>query len=121
MAQKNDKTMNEVELKNTVIDALEDIKGIDILALDVGHLTDVTDHLIIASGASNRQVKALADSVLMKCKEQNERAIGIEGLDQSEWVLLDYGIVVVHIMLPDTREFYDLERLWDMAASSRAS
>ena len=111
--------MDTLELKNTVVDGLEDVKGIDILVLDVGHLTDVTDHLVIASGASNRQVKALSESVIMKCKAQGERALGIEGLDQGEWVLIDYGVVVVHVMLPDTREFYDLERLWDMAASSR--
>lgn len=113
--------MTKDELKNTVIEALEDIKGIDIRVLDVSHLTDVTDHLIIASGASNRQVKALSDSVLMKCKGLGERPLGVEGLDQGEWVLIDYGVVVVHVMLPDTREFYDLERLWDITASKRAT
>ena len=111
--------METLELKNSIVDALEDVKGIDIIVLDVAHLTDVTDHLVIASGASNRKVKALSDNVIMKCKAQGERALGIEGLDLGEWVLIDYGVVVVHIMLPDTREFYDLERLWDMAASNR--
>lgn len=111
--------MNAEELKDVVVDALEDIKAIDIRVLNVSHLTDVTDHLIIASGASNRQVKALSENVLMKCKAQNERSIGVEGLDQGEWVLIDYGVVVVHLMLPDTREFYDLERLWDITASRR--
>ena len=113
--------MTKDELKNTVIEALEDIKGIDIRVLDVSHLTDVTDHLIITSGTSNRQVKALSDSVLMKCKELGERPLGVEGLDQGEWVLIDYGVVVVHVMLPDTREFYDLERLWDITVSNRAT
>jgi ribosome-associated protein len=113
--------MKDEELKNTVVDALEDIKGIDIRVMDVGHLTDVTDHLIIVSGASNRQVKALSDNVLMKCKERGERPLGVEGLDQGEWVLIDYGVAVVHLMLPDTREFYDLERLWDMTALNRAT
>jgi ribosome-associated protein len=113
--------MKEEDLKNLVVDALEDIKGIDIRAIDVGHLTDVTDHLIIASGASNRQVKALSDNVLMKCKELGERPLGVEGQGEGEWVLIDYGAVVVHVMLPDTREFYDLERLWDIAAANRES
>lgn len=113
--------MKEDELKNTVVEALEDIKGIDIRVMDVGHLTDVTDYLVIASGASNRQVKALSDNVLMECKKQNERALGVEGMDQGEWVLIDYGVVVVHVMLPDTREFYDLERLWDITESKRAT
>ena len=113
--------MKEEKLKSTILEALEDIKGIDIRAIDVGHLTDVTDCLIIVSGASNRQVKALSDNVLMKCKEGGERPLGVEGLDQGEWVLIDYGVVVVHVMLPDTREFYDLERLWDIAASNRAT
>lgn len=111
--------MEPLELKDNIVDALEDVKGIDIRVLEVTHLTDVTDFLIIASGASNRQVKALADSVIMKCKSREERALGIEGLDQGEWVLIDYGVVVVHVMLPDTREFYDLERLWDITAARR--
>lgn len=113
--------MDTEELKNTIVDALEDIKAIDLRVLSVGHLTDVTDYLIIASGASNRQVKALSDNVLMKCKALDERPLGVEGVDQGEWVLIDYGVIVVHIMLPDTREFYDLERLWDITASSRAN
>jgi ribosome-associated protein len=113
--------MNTEELKNTIVTALEDIKAIDIRVLDVDHLTDVTDHLVIASGASNRQVKALSDNVLMNCKAQNERALGVEGMDAGEWVLIDYGVVVVHVMLPDTRELYDLERLWDITAAKRAN
>ncbi len=111
--------MNLDQLKSVVVEGLEDIKAIDIRVIDVSQLTDVADYLVIASGSSARQVKALANSVREKCREQDERPIGTEGEDQGEWVLLDYGAVVVHIMLPETREFYDLERLWEMAASNR--
>lgn len=111
--------MNLEQMKDVVVDALEDVKAIDIRVIDVGHLTDVADALVIASGSSNRQVKALANSVREKCREHDEKPLGAEGEAQGEWVLLDYGQLVVHIMLPETREFYDLERLWQMAADKR--
>ncbi|WP_461517016.1 ribosome silencing factor [Porticoccus sp.] len=102
------------QLIDIVIDALEGIKGKDIVALDVSDLTDVMDHIVVASGTSNRQVKALADNVVEEAKKAGFRPIGIEGMDTSEWVLVDYGDIVVHVMLPATREFYDLEKLWSM-------
>lgn len=111
--------MNLEQLKSVVVEGLEDIKAIDIRVIDVSDLTDVADCLVIASGSSARQVKALANSVREKCREQGEKPLGAEGEAQGEWVLLDYGAVVVHIMQPETREFYDLERLWEMAASNR--
>ena len=111
--------MNLSELKDVVVEALEEIKAIDVRVIEVSHLTDVADFLIIASGSSNRQVRALAENVLEKCREKGERPIGHEGKEQGEWILLDFGSIVVHVMQPDAREFYDLERLWDIAASGR--
>ena len=98
--------------KQLVIDALEDLKAVNVVTLDVAGLTDVMDFLIIASGTSSRQVKSLADNVCMQAKKQEVRPLGVEGEDAGEWVLVDFGDVVVHVMLPATRDFYDLERLW---------
>jgi ribosome-associated protein len=98
--------------KKIVVDALEDLKAVNIVTLDVTGLTDVMDFLIIASGTSSRHVKSLADNVSMEAKRQELRPLGVEGEDAGEWVLVDFGDVVVHVMLPATRDFYDLERLW---------
>ena len=110
--------MESAELKELVKRALEDLKGVKIIELDVRPLTDVMDYLVIASGTSNRHVKALAETVLMRAREQGHRPLGVEGQDGAEWVLVDFGDVVVHVMLPATRDFYDLERLWSVPAES---
>jgi len=99
-------------LKKLVIEALEDVKGIDIRALDVSDKTSITDMMVIASGNSNRQVKALADSVIEHCKLAGVSIYGSEGIDTGEWALVDLGDVVVHIMQPSIRDFYNLEKLW---------
>jgi ribosome-associated protein len=104
--------MESTQLKELVLTALEDLKGIQINSLDVRELTDVMDYLVIASGSSNRHVKSLADNVSVEAKKQGVRPLGIEGMNGAEWVLVDFGDVVVHVMLPATRDFYDLERLW---------
>jgi len=104
--------MDADTLKNLVIDALEDLKAVNPVILDVTGLTDVMDYLVIASGTSNRHVKSLANNVSMEAKKQGMRPLGVEGEDAGEWVLVDFGDVVVHVMLPATRDFYDLERLW---------
>lgn len=101
-------------LNDVIIEALENVKGQDITVLDVTELSDVMDSLIVVSGNTARQVKALADSVIEDCKQAGFRPLGVEGTDVGEWVLVDLGDTVVHIMLPDTRAFYDLERLWSM-------
>ena len=106
--------MRSDELKQLVVQAIEDVKGLDIACLDVAGQTSVTDHMIIACGTSNRHVKSLADSVVDRCKKTGVRPLGVEGEDKSEWVLVDLGDVVVHLMMPATRQFYDLERLWEM-------
>ncbi len=104
--------MQAEALKELVVTALEDIKGVNIVTLDVRQLTDVMDYLVIASGTSNRHVKSLADHVAMEAKKEGVRPLGVEGENPGEWVLVDFGDVVVHVMLPATRDFYDLERLW---------
>lgn len=105
--------MQTNELTQLIIDALDDIKAVDIRALDVRALTSVTDVMIIASGTSNRHVKSIADSVIKQAKEHNVEILGYEGEKQAEWILVDLADVVVHIMLPKSREFYHLESLWD--------
>lgn len=108
-------------MKKLVLDALDDLKAVNPVTLDVKALTDVMDYLVIASGTSNRHVKSLADNVCMKAREEGVRPLGVEGEDAGEWVLVDFGDVVVHVMLPATRDFYDLERLWvDPAAAAGA-
>lgn len=99
-------------LLQVIINALDDLKAQNIVTLDVTRLTDVTDTLIIASGSSSRQVRALAQHAVEEAKKQGMPSIGIEGLDGGEWVLADFGDVVLHVMQPDVREFYDLEKLW---------
>jgi ribosome-associated protein len=104
--------MQSAELKDLVITAIEDLKGSQVVALDVRELTDVTDYLVIASGNSNRQVRSIADNVQDAGKKAGVHPLGVEGQNGAEWVLVDFGDVVAHIMLPATRDFYDLERLW---------
>jgi ribosome-associated protein len=104
-------------LKDIVISALEDIKAIDITLIDVRELTGIMDTMIVASGNSNRQVKALANAVVMDAKAAGYSLLGIEGENSAEWILVDFGEIIIHIMLPATREFYDLERLWSVRPS----
>jgi ribosome-associated protein len=104
--------MNSEQLCDLVVDALEEVKAKDIVKLDVRELTTVTDYMIVASGTSNRHVKALADAVAEKARKAGHRPAGIEGEDGSEWVLLDLQDTLVHVMLPRVREFYNLEKLW---------
>ncbi len=104
--------MQTEQLKQLVIDSLEEMKGNDIVVLDVQGNTSVTDFMVIASGTSNRHVASMANNVVVNVKEQGVRPLGVEGQAGSEWVLVDLGDVVVHIMQPATRQFYDLERLW---------
>lgn len=102
------------ELKKVVIDALEDLKAVDIKVLDVREMATFTDLMIIASGTSDRHLKALADRVQEKCREAGVKPVGVEGERDVDWVLVDLGDIVVHIMRPESRDFYNLERLWSM-------
>ncbi len=98
--------------QRAVVDALEDIKGHDIVVYDTAALPSMFERVVIASGDSTRQVKALADHVQEKLKAQGVRVIGVEGERASEWVLVDFGDLVVHIMHPTVRSFYNLEEIW---------
>lgn len=100
------------ELQALVIDALEDVKAIDTRVLDVRDRTSFTDVMIVSSGNTSRQVKALVNSVVVKAKEAGIKPYGVEGEDIGEWALVDLGDVVVHVMQPDIRAFYNLEKLW---------
>jgi ribosome-associated protein len=95
--------------------ALDDLKALDVHFIDVRHLTTVTDTLAIASGRSDRHVRAIADSVVEQCKKAGIAPLGVEGQKTGEWVLVDLGDAVVHVMLPRVREFYNLEKLWGMS------
>jgi ribosome-associated protein len=101
-------------LKEIVISALEEVKADNITSLDVRELTGVMDTMIVASGNSNRQVKSLANNVAVEGKKAGFELLGVEGDDTAEWILVDFGDVIVHIMLPATRAFYDLEKLWSV-------
>lgn len=111
--------MQSNELIQIATAALEELKGKNITPLDVLGKTSVTDYMLIATGTSNRHVKSLAENVLARVKEQGVQPLGCEGLDGGEWALLDLGDVLVHVMQEETRQFYDLERLWQGAEQNR--
>jgi ribosome-associated protein len=103
-------------LEQVVAGALHDLKAENVQVLDVRHLTTVTDTMVIASGRSDRHVRAIAGAVIEQAKKAGYRPLGIEGERSGEWVLVDLADLVVHVMLPRVREFYKLEKLWDMSA-----
>lgn len=110
--------MGPETMKKAVVAALEDIKARDIVVMNVKKLTSMTDYMIVASADSNRQTRALSDNVQKKLKEQGAQVLGVEGEETGEWVLVDLGAVVVHIMQSKTREYYNLEQLWGGPAMS---
>lgn len=110
--------MQAEQLKLLVIDALEEIKAEDIQVLDVTEMTDVTDVMIIATGKTSRQVKALANEVVMQAKAAGVQPLGVEGETVGEWALVDLGDVITHIMTPQTRLTYNLEKLWSVPEAS---
>jgi ribosome-associated protein len=105
------------QIADLAIQVLDDHKATDIRCLDVSHLTSMMDFMIIASGRSDRHVRALGDALTTACKEKSIQVLGSEGQDAAEWLLVDLVDVVVHIMLPRTREFYEIEKLWDISLS----
>lgn len=108
----NAHTTDAQTLAGVVADALDDLKGNEIVTLDVRGLSGFTDFMVIASGTSNRHVKSLAERAQERSRELGIKPIGVEGEQMGEWVLVDFGDVVLHVMLPEARKFYDLERLW---------
>lgn len=103
-----------------VVDALDDMKGQSIRCIDVSQLTSITDFMVIVTGTSNTHVKALADSTVKKARESDVKVIGVEGRLQAEWVLVDLGDVVVHIMTAPVRALYNLEELWNFSLDKPA-
>ncbi len=112
--------MNVTKLQKIVVDALEDIKGGDIEVINTSKMTALFDRVIIACGDSNRQVKSLANNVQDKVREAGGEVISSEGEENGEWVLVDLGDIVVHIMQPTVRAYYNLEELWSGKGPARA-
>jgi ribosome-associated protein len=110
--------MQTKKLKTLIINVLEDSKAKDIQTLDVRKLTDITDYMILCTGTSNRHTRAMAEHVITNSKANGVMPLNIEGNDTGEWILIDLIDIVVHIMLQETREFYNLEKLWGISFSS---
>ena len=108
--------MNNDQLNKLVVSALEDLKAKEITCLDVTAGTDMADTMVFVTGTSNRHVKSLAQNVSVEAKKAGIQPLGIEGMDTGDWVLVDLGNVLVHIMLPEMRDLYDLEKLWSVPA-----
>ena len=106
-------------LTKIAVAALEDMKAVNVKVLDVRKLTDVADTMIVATGNSDRHVKSIADRLIERCREAGHRAYGVEGQREGEWVLVDLQDLIVHVMLPRIREFYGLEKLWDLRPAKR--
>ena len=112
------------EIKELVVNALEDLKAVNLVVVDVRGKTSIADYMVIASGTSDRHVKSLANNVIVEAKKAGVNPLGMEGEKAGEWVLVDLADVIVHIMLQPTRDFYQLEKLWetesaDVVASAR--
>ena len=112
---RHNKAVTTATLRKSVIDALEDLKAKEIREIDVRGKTSIADLLVIASGTSARHVKSIADEVVRFAKKAGVMPLGVEGEQEAEWVLVDLGDVIVHVMLPRIREFYGLERLWSVS------
>jgi len=102
------------ELTRVIVDTLNEMKAYDVTVLNVRDLTSFTDTMIIATGQSERQVKALANKVLEEIKRSHHEILGVEGIEQGQWALLDFGDAILHVMRPDTRNYYQLEKLWSV-------
>ena len=118
MPDKRKKRMSPKHLMQFAVDALEDLKAEDIRCIDVRHLTSLMDYMIIASGRSDRHTRAVSEALLERCKENSVPILGHEGESTGEWILVDLADVVVHVMLPRTRDFYELEKLWEISKPS---
>ena len=115
MQKRRKKRLSPKATADLVVEVLDDLKAIDLRCLDVRHLTTMMDYMVIASGRSDRHVRALADALVERCKEAGVPILGQEGQEAGEWVLVDLADVVVHVMLPKTRDFYEIEKLWEIS------
>lgn len=116
----NQEELNTAELEELVVSALEDFKALDIIVIDVSGQSPLTERMVIASGNSTRHVKSMAENLVVKSKEKGNPPLGIEGQQEGEWVLVDLNDVIVHLMLPQTRAFYNLEKLWEASSKHRS-
>ncbi|MFQ3175508.1 MAG: ribosome-associated protein [Psychromonas sp.] len=108
--------MQDAQLKKFVLQQLEDFKAKDITVIDVSATSDVTNTMVICTGNSKRHVRSVAEQTALAAKNAGEAPLGIEGLEDSDWVLLDLGNIVIHVMQDETRQFYQLEQLWEHSA-----
>ena len=108
------------QLQQLVVSSLEDFKATDIQVIDVAGKNPLTERMVIASGSSTRHVKSMAENLIVKAKAEGNLPLGIEGASEGEWVLVDLNDVIVHLMLPQTRAFYNLEKLWEVSADRRS-
>lgn len=104
--------MNDKEFKDFVVDKVDDMKARDIVVLDVSDKSTITDTLVICSGNSKRHISSIAENVIVQCKAVDKAPLSVEGKDAGEWVLVDLGDLVLHVMHDDTRDFFQLEKLW---------
>lgn len=116
----NREELNTAQLQDLLVSALEDFKAIDIVVIDVSGQSPLTERMIIASGNSTRHVKSMAENLVVKAKSEGNVPLGIEGQQEGEWVLVDLNDVIVHLMLPQTRAFYNLEKLWEASSKHRS-
>lgn len=108
------------QLQQLVVSSLEDFKASDILVIDVSGKSPLTERMIIASGNSTRHVKSMAENLVVRAKAEGNPPLGVEGAREGEWVLVDLNDVIVHLMLPQSRAFYNLEKLWEASADHRS-
>ena len=114
-------SMNSNEVIEMAVKALEDMKGVDLTVIDIVGKSSIADAMIVVTGTSQRHVKSLAESVRITSKEASHPPLGIEGGDSSDWVLVDLGDVIVHVMTEEKREFYSLEKLWSVGPDEQSS
>ena len=106
--------MHSIKLKNLILETLEDSKALDPVAIDVNKYGVFTDYIVISSGTSNRHIHSISNAIIRSIKEKSFSVLGVEGKSSEDWVLVDAGDVVIHIMNEEARKFYDLEGLWDI-------
>jgi ribosome-associated protein len=111
--------LKATKLRDFAVKAAEDMKGQDVVSLDIQKLSTIADFMLVVTGTSTRHVKSIADEIEKRCKEQGVAIRGLEGAAQAEWILLDLGDVIVHVMQASVRKLYDLESLWSMSPGKK--
>lgn len=114
-------SMTPVGLSDLIMEIMDAMKAADARRLDVRTMTVMADFMVIGGGGSERQVKAIADRIIEEAKKRQARPIGVEGRQQAQWILIDFGDVIAHVMHPEARQYYQLEKLWDAAAANAAA